>query len=58
MTAMTSVHSGGRGAIGDAFANLATLLSSAPAFAASLPDDLAALPASAQGLLDATSHDG
>ncbi|HKT82248.1 MAG TPA: hypothetical protein VJQ84_00265, partial [Solirubrobacterales bacterium] len=52
------VHSGSRGAIGAAFANLATLLSSVPAFAASLPDDLAALPGSAQGLLDATSSDG
>jgi hypothetical protein len=52
------VHSGGRGSIGDAFANLATLLGSVPAFAASLPDDLSLLSKSAQGLLDATSHDG
>lgn len=52
------VHSGGRGAIGDAFANLATLLGSVPAFAASLPDDLDLLPKSALGLLDATSPDG
>jgi hypothetical protein len=52
------VHSGGRGAIGDAFANLATLLGSVPAFAASLPDDLNLLSKSARGLLDATSHDG
>jgi hypothetical protein len=47
------VHSGGRGAIGAAFANLATLLSSAPAFTASLPDDLGELAASVVGLLDA-----
>jgi hypothetical protein len=52
------VHSGSRAAIGEAFANLATLLGSVPAFAASLPDDLDLLPKSAQGLLDATSPDG
>lgn len=52
------VHSGGRGAIGDAFANLATLLGSVPAFTASLPDDLDLLSKSAQSLLDATSSDG
>jgi len=52
------VHSGGRGAIGDAFANLATLLGSVPAFAASLPDDLDLLSESALGLLDATSSGG
>jgi hypothetical protein len=52
------VHSGSRRAIGDAFANLATLLGSVPAFAASLPDDLSLLYKSAQGLLAATSHDG
>lgn len=52
------VHSGARGAIGGAFANLATLLGSVPAFAASLPDDIDLLSKSAQGLLDATSHDG
>lgn len=51
------VHSGWREAIGAAFANLATLLGLVPAFAASLPDDLDLLPESAQGLLDATSHD-
>jgi hypothetical protein len=52
------VHSGGRGAIGDAFANLAALLGSVPAFSASLPDDLGLLPKSAQALLDATGSDG
>ena len=52
------VHSGGRGAIGDAFANLATLLGAVPAFAASLPDDLDLLSRSAQDLLDATCPDG
>jgi hypothetical protein len=46
------VHSGSRAAIGAAFADLATLLSSAPAFAASLPDDLGALATSVQSLLD------
>jgi len=52
------VHSGSRSAIGDAFANLATLLGSVPAFAASLPDDLDLLSKSARGLLDATGSDG
>jgi hypothetical protein len=51
------VHSGSRAAIGAAFANLATLLSSTPAFAASLPDDLGVLPTSAQGLLDSIDLD-
>lgn len=51
------VHSGGRGAIGAVFANLATLLSSTPAFAASLPDDLGALATSVQGLLDSIDLD-
>lgn len=49
------VHSGGRGSVGAAFANLASLLGSVPAFAASLPDDLDLLSESAQGLLDATA---
>jgi hypothetical protein len=52
------VHSGSRAAIGAAFADLATLLSSTPAFAASLPDDLDALATSALGLLDAIDLDG
>jgi len=52
------VHSGGRAAIGAAFANLATLLSSTPAFVASLPDDLDALTTSGKGLLDAIDLDG
>jgi hypothetical protein len=47
------IHSGSREAIGRAFANLASLLGSVPAFAASLPDDLAALPRSAPALIDA-----
>jgi hypothetical protein len=51
------VHSGGRRAVGDAFADLATLLSSVPAFAASLPDDLDLLSKSAQSLLDATASE-
>lgn len=52
------VHSGGRGSIGAAFANLATLLGSVPAFSASLPDDLELLSKSARDLLDSTSSDG
>lgn len=52
------VHSGGRGAIGAAFANLATLLGSTPAFAASLPDDLDALAESGSWLLDSIDLDG
>jgi hypothetical protein len=48
------VHSGGRGSIGVAFARLATLLSSVPAFEARLPDDLDALPESALRLLEST----
>lgn len=51
------VHSGSRSAIGAAFANLATLLGSTPAFAASLPDDLSALPISVEGLLDSIDLD-
>jgi hypothetical protein len=45
------IHSGGRASIGGAFSRLARLLSSVPAFGASLPDDLAALPATAQDFL-------
>ena len=52
------VHSGSRAAVGAAFADLATLLGSTPAFSASLPDDLGALAASASGLLDAIGLDG
>jgi hypothetical protein len=46
------VHSGSRTAIGAAFANLATLLSSVPGFGVSLPDDLGGLTANAEELLD------
>jgi hypothetical protein len=46
------VHTGGRRAIGTAFARLARLLHTAPAFRANLPDDLGALPAVAGDLLD------
>jgi hypothetical protein len=52
------VHSGSREAIAGAFANLATLLGSTPAFAASLPDDLEALPTNGQKLLDSIDLDG
>jgi hypothetical protein len=52
------IHSGGRAAIAAAFANLATLLGSTPAFAASLPDDLRALPTNSQKLLDSIDLDG
>lgn len=45
------IHSGGRASIGAAFARLATLLGSVPASRVSLPDDLEALPATAQKLL-------
>lgn len=51
------VHSGSRAAIGAAFANLATLLGSTPAFAVSLPDDLGALAMSAPALLDSIAQD-
>jgi hypothetical protein len=44
------IHSGGRASIGAAFARLATLLGSVPALGVSLPDDLEALPATAQRL--------
>jgi hypothetical protein len=52
------VHSGSRAAIAAAFARLATLLRSVPAFEASLPDDLSALPRSAPELLDALALAG
>jgi hypothetical protein len=51
------VHSGSRAAIGAAFAKLATLLSSTPAFAASLPNDLGVLAKSVQELLDSIDLD-
>jgi len=46
------VHSGGRAAIAAAFGRLAQLLHTVPAFRASLPDDLDALPGAATSLLD------
>lgn len=49
------IHSGGRESIGTAFARLATLLGSVPAFSVSLPDDLAALAATAQDFLASTA---
>jgi len=52
------IHSGGRRSIGIAFQRLATLLGKVPALSASLPDDLGALSASAERLLDATRPDG
>lgn len=52
------VHSGSRAVIAVAFAQLATLLRSVPAFDASLPDDLSALPRSASALLDAVAVAG
>jgi hypothetical protein len=52
------VHSGGREAIAAAFARLARLLRTVPAFRASLPEDLGSLPVAAAGLLDVTaSHE-
>jgi hypothetical protein len=52
------VHSGSHVAIGAAFASLAALLGSTPAFAASLPDDLDALAESGAQLLDSIDPDG
>lgn len=46
------IHTGGRAAIATAFGRLARLLSTAPAFRISLPDDLVALPAAARSFLD------
>ncbi len=51
------IHSGGRAAIAAAFQGLAALLASAPALSVSLADDLAAVPAAAASLLDATGLD-
>lgn len=51
------IHSGGRAAIAGAFRNLATLLASTPVLSVSLADDLAALPAATEILLDATGLD-
>lgn len=45
------VHSGGHGSIGAAFGRLAHLLGSVPAYQASLPDDIEALPEAARILL-------
>jgi hypothetical protein len=49
------VHSGGRASIAAAFARLAVLLRTVPALGVSVPDDLTALPTTAQGLLDSFS---
>lgn len=51
-------HSGGRMAIATAFAGLARLLGTVPAFRASLPEDLDSLPDAALGLLDGTMSRG
>jgi hypothetical protein len=52
------VHSGGREAIGAAFARLADVLATAPALRVSLPDNLDALAGAAQAFLDSTSVRG
>ena len=52
------IHCGTRPAIAAAFGKLAALLQVVPAFKASLPDDLAALPTSAQDLLDKVTERG
>lgn len=52
------IHTGGRASIAAAFARLAALLSTVPAFAVSLPDDLGALPGAVQRLLDSTAVRG
>jgi hypothetical protein len=52
------VHSGGRGALAATFARLASLLAVTPTLSVSLPDDLAALPAAAEKLLDSVQIRG
>lgn len=52
------IHSGTRAAIGAAFAGLAGLLRVVPAFRASLPDDLDALPIASSSLLDKATERG
>jgi hypothetical protein len=52
------VHSGTRASIGAAFSRLAALLGSVPAFSVSFPDDLDALPATAQRLLPLMDQPG
>jgi hypothetical protein len=54
----TMIHEGSHAAIADSFARLARLLHTVPGFAASLPDELAALPEAAQELLDETGLRG
>jgi hypothetical protein len=51
-------HSGGRGAIAEAFGRLARLLHAVPAFRASLPEDLDSLPSAGAGLLDGIASRG
>jgi hypothetical protein len=52
------IHTGARASLGDAFARLALLLGSVPAFGVSLPDDLEALPATARNFLDSIAFRG
>jgi hypothetical protein len=52
------IHTGGRASIAAAFARLATLLRTVPAFGVSLPDDLGALPGAARRMLDAAAVRG
>ena len=52
------IHSGGRDSIAAAFARLARLVATVPTFAATLPDDLDALPGNAARLLDMVTHRG
>jgi hypothetical protein len=52
------IHTGGRASIAAAFARLATLLRSVPAFGVSLPDDLGELPSATRRLLDAVAVRG
>jgi hypothetical protein len=56
--AQNLIHSGGYAAVGAGFERLAHVLRTVPAFEASLPDDLAALPEAAQSLLDALDMTG
>ncbi len=52
------IHTGGRASIAAAFARLATLLRTVPAFSVSLPDDLGELPGATRKMLDATAVRG
>ncbi len=52
------IHTGARASIGAAFARLARLLGTVPAFSVSLPDDLGELSGAARRMLDSTAGRG